>query len=105
MSAEVKIDTKQFEQELAGFINENCMEIAQQIAKDARASVNVVTGNLRKSIRAKKSKFEDGGAIVVATAPHAFIIEYGRKNAPAYPYLRPALEKNINLARQQFGAK
>ena len=105
MSAEVKIDTKQFEQELAQFINENCLEIAQQIAKDARASVNVVTGNLKKSIRAKKSKFDDGGAIVVATAPHAHLIEYGRKNAPAYPFLRPALDKNIAAARTMFGAK
>ena len=105
MSAQVTIDTKQFEQQLSEFINENAETIAKQIAADAKASVNVVTGNLKKSIRAKKSKFDDGGWIVQATAPHAFIIEYGRKAAPAYPYLRPALEKNIAAARAMFGAK
>ena len=103
--AEVKIDTREFEQKLAEHINENALAIAQQIARDARASVNVVTGNLKKSIRAKKSKFPDGGWIVVASAPHSFIIEYGRKNAPAFPFLRPALDKNIALARQMFGAE
>ena len=101
----VNIDPRQFEAELAAFINENCMEIAKQIAKDAKANINNVTGNLAKSVRAKKSKFEDGGAIVVATAPHASLIEFGRKAAPAYPFLRPALDKNIQAARAAFGAR
>ena len=101
----VEINSKDFELELAAFINDNAMEIAKQIAVDAKATVRVKTGKLRKSIKAKKSKFEDGGAIVVASAPHAWIIEHGRQNAPAFAFLGPALDKNIALARQMFGAK
>jgi very-short-patch-repair endonuclease/preprotein translocase subunit YajC len=70
MSVKVEFDFREFSQELAEHINDNCEVIAKQVAKDARASVNVVTGNLKKSIRAKESKFDDGGWIVQATAPH-----------------------------------
>ena len=103
----VNLDTDKIDQMIAEFINENSEAIAKQIAKDARASTAFKdkTGNLRKSIRARKSKFQDGGWIVQATAPHAFIIEYGRQNAPAHPFLRPALDKNIAAARTMFGAK
>ena len=108
MTAEVKFDFSKFEKELADHINENAETIAKQIAADAKASVNVITGTLKKSIRAKKSKFEDGGWIVQATAPHAFLVEYGHggpKPAPPHPYLRPALDKNINEASRLFGAR
>lgn len=103
----VDIDPRQFEAELAAFINENCMEIAKQIARDAKATTAFkdVTGNLRKSIKAKKSKFPDGGAIVVATAPHAHLLEFGTSKMPKKAFLRPALDKNIAAARAMFGAK
>lgn len=109
--AQVSIDTSKFELELAKFIDDNAEQIARDIAADARASVNVVTGNLKKSIRAKKSKFEDGGWIVVATAPHAHLLEFGWNTShkspaeTAKPFLRPALEKNINLAKRLFNVK
>jgi len=105
---DVAFDFSEFEKELAAFINENAEAIAKQVAKDARASVNVITGNLKKGIKAKKSKFEDGGWIIKSNAPHAFIVEFGHGGphpAPPHAYLRPALENNIDLARQQFGAK
>jgi HK97 gp10 family phage protein len=108
MTAEVSFDFKKLDNLLSDHINENAEEIARQIASDARASVNVVTGNLKKSIKAKKSKFEDGGWSVQATAPHAGIVEYGHggpRPAPAHPFLRPALDKNISAARAAFGAK
>jgi HK97 gp10 family phage protein len=107
-SATVKSDFSEFEKELAEFINENAEAIARQIAADAKASVNVVTGNLKKGIRAKKSKFDDGGWIVVSTAPHSWLVEYGHGGphpAPPHPFLRPALDKNIDEARRLFGAK
>ena len=106
--AKVTIDTSEFEKELAEFINSNSLEIAKQIAKDAKASVNVVTGNLKKSIRAKKSKFEDGGWIVIADAPHAFLVEYGHggpQPALPHPFLRKAFEANMAEAIRQFGAR
>ena len=105
---DVAFDFSEFEKKLAEHINENAEAIAKQVAKDARASVNVITGNLKKGIKAKKSKFEDGGWIIKSNAPHAFIVEFGHGGphpAPPHAYLRPALENNIDLARQQFGAK
>lgn len=125
----VNIDTAAAEQMVAEFIDQNSEAIAKQIAADAKASVNVVTGNLRRSIRAKKSKFPDGGWIVQSVAPHSFLVEFGGVNPrtpkdkkvlkgadgtfygtevapmPAKPFLRPALDKNIKLAREQFGAR
>lgn len=103
--AEVKIDTKDFELELARHINENAEQIAKQIAVDAKSKINNVTGTLGRSVKARKSKFDDGGWIVMATAPHAHLIEFGRRGAPAYPFLRPALDQNITAAKQAFGVK
>ena len=125
-SAEVKFDFSKVGDMVAEYINDNAEEIAKQIAIDARASTEFKDykgtdresnaskrkytkgRKLRKSIRAKESKFDDGGWIVVATAPHAHLVEYGhggKSPAPAHPFLRPALNKNINLARAKFGAK
>ena len=107
----VNLDTDKIDQMIAEFINENSEAIAKQIAADAKAIIKSAqkpidrTGNLRRGIRARKSKYPDGGWIVQATAPHSFIIEKGRSNAPAYPYLTPALDKNIAAARTMFGAK
>ncbi len=100
---DVRIDTKEFEMELARHINENAESIAKQIAQDARNSVGVVTGNLKKGIKARKSRYEDGGWIVLSTAPHAHLLEFGTVNMSPKPYLRPALYKNIAEAKRQFG--
>ena len=79
--AEVHIDTKKFSVELGKWINDRAREIAMQIAKDARrwGKQHKLSGNYSKGIRVKKSKFEDGGYIVKATAPHSFLIEFGTK--------------------------
>ena len=106
--AHVEFNFSEFEEKLADHINENAEQIARQIAADARAKVNVVTGNLRKGIKAKKSKFEDGGWIVLSSAPHSWIVEHGHggpKPAPAHAFLRPALNANIDAAKAAFGAK
>jgi hypothetical protein len=111
VEVKVSLDTSKFELELAKFINDNAESIAKDIAADARASVNVVTGNLRKSIKAKKSKFEDGGWIIQATAPHASLLEFGWKTSKkgpsetAKPFLRPALDRNIERAKAAFGTR
>lgn len=94
-------------------IDATAMEIAQQVADDARntAAFADKTGRLRKSIQARKSRYEGGGAIVVATAPHAALIEYGHAlvvkgkaagHVPAHPFLRPAKEKAVAAAVEKF---
>lgn len=50
------------------------------------------TGNLRKSIKMKKSKFKDGGFVVAAYAPHSHLVEYGHAGgAGPRPFMRNAL--------------
>lgn len=108
MTATVVFDSRKVDDLIADYVNENAKEIARAIAKDAKASVHSETGMLKRSIKAKKSKFKDGGWITKATAPHAHLVEYGHggsKPAPAHPFLRTALDKNIAAARVQFGAK
>ena len=104
----IELDFSEIEQKIAEHINENAETIAKQVASDAKSSVNVVTGNLKRGIRAKKSKYDGGGWIVLSTAPHSHLVEYGHGGAgpaPPHPYLRPALDKNIDDARRLFGAK
>lgn len=94
-------------------IQENARKIAQLIAKEAKSSTSFKdqSGNLRKSIKAKKSRFEDGGYIVKAGgkgARQAHLVEFGYggpKPAPPKPFLRPALDKNINAAKEIFGVR
>ena len=104
----VEFDFSEIEKQIAEHINENAEIIAKQVRDDAKGSVKVITGNLKKGIRAKKSKYEDGGWIVLGTAPHSHLVEYGHggpRPAPPHPFLRPALDKNIEAARRQFGAE
>lgn len=71
--------------------------IAKSVARTARNLAPVKSGALKRSIIAKKSKFKGGGAIIKAGGGdeyYASFIEFGRKNAAAHPFLRPALEKN-----------
>ena len=97
------------------FINENAEEIANQVESRAKSSAafSDKTGNLRSAISARKSRYEDGGWIVGAWAPHAWLVEFGHDlidwrtgkkigEVPAHPFLRPALDAEISWAMTKF---
>lgn len=108
MTVQVEFDLKEAEAMIAEYINENAEVIARQIVIDAKANIHNVNHVLVKGIVAKKSKFEDGGWIVKSTKPHSHLVEYGHggpRPAPPHPFLRKALDSNIEAARAQFGAK
>ncbi len=116
MTNEVRVDwhIEGFIEELEKFLDENCEIIAKKIAVDAKGFVpgfEDETGALRKSIRAKKSKFPDGGWIARAGgkgARQAWLVEHGHGGpspAPAHPFLEPARVQNIAFARERFGAR
>lgn len=100
--------------EIMAAVDQNLEETAQFVEREARisAAFRDKTGKLRKSIKLKKSKFEDGGWIVVARAPHAHLVEFGHVKflwgrptsgrVPPKPFLRPALEKGIRYAVGKF---
>ena len=105
-------------EEIKKFIDDNAKEIADAVEFRAKATSAFLdkTGMLRNKISAKKSKYEDGGYIVGAWAPHAWLVEHGHdmvdwhsgKNighVPAHAFLRPALEAEISSAIAKFGAK
>ena len=102
-------------------VNADLQGVAKYVFKEAKTTAAFVdkTGRLRRSIRLRKSKFPDGGWIVVATGKnqdkgyHAWLVEHGHleyvngiatgRRVPPHPFLRPAAEKGINYALVRVG--
>ena len=116
IKASVNVNLKGFEDaldEINRAIDANCEEVAEVVLDEARASAafDDKTGKLRKSIKMKESKFDDGGFIVYSNAPHAHLVEFGHDqikggrvvgHVEAHPFLRPAKEKGIKKAMEVF---
>jgi hypothetical protein len=101
-------------------IEHNLSEVADIIEGDAQATSSFIdrSGDLRGSIKKQKSKFEDGGYIVMASGKgtakgyHAALVEFGHvliawghptgKRVPAKPFMRRALERGIIRAVELF---
>ena len=94
--------------------------IADYVEAEAKTTARFAdkTGNLRKTIKKRKSKFPEGGYIVVATAPHAHLVEFGhamwvkgvyvKDHVKPRKFLRTAKEKGWREAIRRFregGAK
>lgn len=107
-SVDAKID------EILDAIDANLEETANEVFENAKSTSLFAdkTGDLRNSIKKKKSKFENGGYIVETKAPHAHLIEFGhvliymgrvtgRRVAPR-PFMRQALEKGHEFALRKF---
>lgn len=123
-------DFKDILGEINVMLQRESLAIAEDIAEDAQATAAFTdyTGTpresewhkknfpnatrLRPNIKAFKSKYQDGGAIVAAKAPHAHLVEFGhvlvKKGkvigyVPAHPFLRPAVQKRVEEAIERFG--
>ena len=87
-----------------------CRAMARVVAKEARALVRVRTGALRRSIRVRTVTERYGSRRVPSAqvlaggtgARHAHLIELGTVNAPAYPFLRPAIDRQLQAQHQAF---
>jgi hypothetical protein len=126
MGVRVNIDgiDAQFEEVLAA-IEGNLDAVANVVLHEAQATTafddSDYTGNLRASIKKRKSKFTDGGFIVEASGRgkskgyHAANVEFGHvmiawgnptgKRVPAHPFMRPAAEKGFRSAVELFRVK
>ena len=88
-----------------------CKEGAEKVAESARTLAPVLTGDLRMRIDVRKSKFKNGGYMVMAQGPgnysrfYASFVELGTHNTEAQPFLRPALRKNKGWISQNFENK
>lgn len=106
-----KAEIDAFIKDVAGRVRDSAKQTAAFIDK---------TGNLRRSIGMRKSKFIDGGYIVKATGRnrsddkgyHAGLVEFGhakvlwgrRTNGrvPPHPFMRPALAKGSAYAASKI---
>lgn len=89
-------------EEIDKFLN----KVATKLHEEASTTADYIdkTGTLRKRTKKKKSKFEDGGFIVFAAAPHAHLVEWGHemvttkgvptgKRVPPRSFMRNAEDK------------
>jgi len=100
--------------ELENWVDANCETVAHEVAADAEHSAAFAdqSGMLRDSIVARKSKFKDGGWIVLSDVPHAHLVEFGHvkvlwgrrtnEKVPPHPFMRPALDRAIGRAIALF---
>lgn len=78
------------------------------IAKQTRQAIPWDTGVLATSVEVKKSRFEDGGYMVVVQGKgnyenyYASFVELGSYKDEATPYLRPSMHGNKQKITQMF---
>ena len=70
-------------------------QAADTAAELARGKAPVDTGRLRDSIEAK-------GSTLFVNADYAMAVEYGTANAPAQPFVRPAIRETLIESTQQI---
>ena len=130
IKANVKIDASVFSEVMAQVsrdVDQRLSDVATVVRDEARASADFIdrTGNLRKSIRKRKSRFENGGYIVFAKGAnrsggeseaskgyHAHLVEFGHvmvawgrvtgKRVRPHPFLRNARTKGFKKALEIF---
>jgi len=105
-----------------GVVDSLLSDIASYIRDDAKTASSFIdrTGNLRKSIRKRKSKFIRGGYVVSATGKnnsedkgyHAHLVEFGHEKVlwgkrtnervPPHPFMRPAKDKGSVFAANKI---
>lgn len=103
--------------EILAAVDADLSGIADYVEAEAKTTARFAdkTGNLRKTIKKRKSKFPEGGYIVVATAPHAHLVEFGhamwvkgvyvKDHVKPRRFLRKAKEKGWREAIRRFRGK
>ena len=92
-----KLD-KQFREAYIQAVVDTAIELQKKARKNAtgRPGPNVDSGNLRRSIRILPVPTNQLEKIVIAggtgAVNYAAFVEFGTINAPAYPFLQPAIE-------------
>lgn len=83
------------------------VQAGARVLKEAmQQTVPVRTGELQKHIKAGQTKYSPGDGYYADVAPSGktregeryatigFVLEYGRSNMPAQPWMRPAVERS-----------
>jgi len=72
---------------------------AEEVAKDYRANVHVITGATRDSIAVEIDRATGSAAVVAGEG--AIFEEFGTVNRPAHPALIPAIERQKKKMRNR----
>lgn len=95
---QVEFNETEFMTFFNGMADEFYEYLARKCAVYAVSNINSHSGNLALSVKARKSKFKDGGWICVAETSggskgfHAFLVEYGT-DGPRFPLKKGGLMK------------
>jgi HK97 gp10 family phage protein len=82
--------------------------IRDEAISNVESQTKEKTGNLRKSIKAKKWKRKGEEVTIVLAAvdrkiaPHAHLLEYGTQNMSARPFFAPAVDAKSGEAEKHF---
>lgn len=75
---------------------------AYKIENEATELVPVLTGNLKRSIHTEVEEQRNEIVADIGTnVDYAEAVEYGTKNRPAKPYLRPAFDRKADEAEKE----
>ena len=99
----------------ANSVDEANKELLNKAAKSAKNIVPVDSGDLQDTIMWKadgetgghdggntiQSEPSKGSGVIGSAADHAVYVEFGTRNTDAQPYLRPAIESEINGSKGQ----
>lgn len=91
--------------------DKKCKRIAHAIKRDAQAGCPVESGEARDSIEVVKSKYPDGGYMIIGGAHGSHkawwftLIELGSSKHSPVAMLRKSLKKNERPMKSEFGAK
>ncbi len=83
----------EIERSLALRVSAAVKATANAVIEDAKANTHDVTGELDDSMEAVRQAVAE--YLVVVSAMYAHWVEFGRKNAPPYPFLLPAAESQL----------
>ena len=104
-------------EEILAAVDADLSGIADYVEAEAKTTARFAdkSKTLRNSIKKCKSKFPEGGYIVVATAPHAHLVEFGhamwvkgvyvKDHVKPRKFLRKAKEKGWREAIRRFRGK
>jgi HK97 gp10 family phage protein len=92
MASKVDINTALLKKMVQKVADEYMLKLSLEIVDEAKRIVPVDTGRLQNAIGIKSART---GKIEVGTddtAPYAMFVEFGTKNMPPQPFMRPAVQ-------------
>jgi len=102
--AKITDNSKKVLKEVDRLISQKLVTAAVMVERTAKEECPVLTGTLRRSITHEPT-VPEREVLVGTNVEYAAYVELGTSKMAAQPYLRPALEANVNEIRKLFKAR